>query len=83
MYSFHELDVADNPTVIFRGIVESHLGYAVSQIKKARGCNKRVWNPWPEEPPKPEDYADAGAYQHALKEHRVVFRSVKHGLSVK
>lgn len=36
--------------------VDSHLGYAVSQMKKARGCNKRVWNPWPEETPEPEDY---------------------------
>ncbi len=36
--------------------VESHLGYAVSQMKKAKGANKRVWNPWPEEPPQPEDY---------------------------
>ena len=36
--------------------IDSHIGYAVSQMKKARGTNKRVWNPWPEEPPKPEDY---------------------------
>ena len=36
--------------------IDSHTGYAVSQMKKARGANKRVWNPWPEEPPKPEDY---------------------------
>lgn len=36
--------------------VESHLGYAMSQIRKAKGANKRVWNPWPEEPPSAEDY---------------------------
>lgn len=36
--------------------IDSHIGYAVSQMKKARGTNKRVWNPWPEEPPKPKDY---------------------------
>ncbi len=52
--------------------VDSHLGYAVSQIKKARGCNKRVWNPWPEEPPEPEDYcaflADVRQFPRPLKE---------------
>lgn len=36
--------------------VDSHLGYSISQIRKARGCNKRVWNPMPEEPPAPTDY---------------------------
>ena len=65
-----ELLVKNREMFISQRAVESHLGYAVSQIKKARGCNKRVWNPWPEEPPRREDYADVGAYQHALKEHR-------------
>ena len=57
---------------ISRRAVDSHLGYAVSQIKKARGCNKRVWNPWPEEPPAPEDYcvfiADARKLPLPLKD---------------
>ena len=65
-----ELLVKNREMFISQRAVESHLGYAVSQIKKARGCNKRVWNPWPEPPPRREDYADVGAYQHALKEHR-------------
>ena len=65
-----ELLAKNRELFISQRAVDSHLGYAVSQIKKARGCNKRVWNPWPEEPPRREDYADAGAYQHAVKEHR-------------
>ena len=65
-----ELLAKNRELFISQRAVDSHLGYAVSQIKKARGCNKRVWNPWPEEPPQREDYADAGAYQHAVKEHR-------------
>lgn len=52
-----ELLVRHRSLFITRAAVDSHLGYAVSQIRKARGCNKRVWNPWPEEPPVPEDYS--------------------------
>lgn len=37
-------------------VVDSYIGYAMSQIKKAKGTNKRVWNPWPENPPIPDDY---------------------------
>ncbi len=52
--------------------VDSHVGYAMGQIKKARGCNKRVWNPWPEEPPRPEDYCvfvgDARRHPRPLRE---------------
>ena len=48
--------VAHRDMFITRRAVESHLGYAVSQMKKAKGANKRVWNPWPEEPPTPEEY---------------------------
>ena len=65
-----ELLVKNREMFISQRAVESHLGYAVSQIKKARGCNKRVWNPWPEKPPKRDEYEDAGAYRHAVKEHR-------------
>lgn len=39
-----------------RRAVDTHIGYALAQIKKARGCNKRVWNPQPEEPPKAEAF---------------------------
>ena len=59
--------------------VESHLGYAVSQIKKARGANKRVWNPWPEEAPTPEDYcmfvSDARQLPRPLKESGIDLRT--------
>ena len=27
-----------------------------SRVKKAKGANKRVWNPWPKESPKAEEY---------------------------
>ena len=39
-----------------RRAVDTHIGYALAQIKKARGCNKRVWNPQPVEPPEPEAF---------------------------
>ena len=59
--------------------VESHLGYAVSQMKKAKGANKRVWNPWPEEPPTPEDYCmflrDVHELPKPLKESGVDLRT--------
>lgn len=48
--------LADRNMFITRKAVDSHLNYALSQMKKARGANKRVWNPWPEEPPSAEDY---------------------------
>ena len=76
-----ELLVKKREVFISQRAVESHLGYAVSQIKKARGCNKRVWNPWPEEPPKPEDYcmfiADARKHQQTLSESGVDLRVCK------
>ena len=76
-----ELLVKKREVFISQRAVESHLGYAVSQIKKARGCNKRVWNPWPEEPPKPEDYcmfiADARKHPQTLSESGVDLRVCK------
>ena len=51
-----EMVKAHRGMFITQRAVDSHLGYAVSQMKKAKGANKRVWNPWPEEPPQPEDY---------------------------
>lgn len=35
---------------------ESHVGYALAQIKKARGQNKWINNPQPKTPPKKEDF---------------------------
>lgn len=52
----HSMLVANRGLFVTQKAVDSHLGYALSQIKKARGTNKRVWNPWPEEPPQAEDY---------------------------
>ena len=76
-----ELLVKNREMFISQRAVESHLGYAVSQIKKARGCNKRVWNPWPEEPPKPEDYctfvADARKHPKTLAESGIDLRTCK------
>ena len=76
-----ELLVKNREMFISQRAVESHLGYAVSQIKKARGCNKRVWNPWPEEPPMPEDYctfiADARKHPKPLAESGVDLRTCK------
>ena len=76
-----ELLVKNREMFISQRAVESHLGYAVSQIKKARGCNKRVWNPWPEEPPVPEDYctfiADARKHPKTLAESGVDLRRCK------
>ncbi len=35
---------------------DTHIGYAISQIKKARGQNKRVNNPKPPETPRKKDF---------------------------
>ena len=73
-----DLLVANRSLFISQKAVESHLGYAVSQMKKAKGCNKRVWNPWPEEPPEPEDYcvflSDVRKFPRPLKESGVDLR---------
>ena len=39
-----------------RKVCQTYSDYAMGQIKKARGCNKRIHNPQPEEPPSPEDF---------------------------
>ena len=76
-----ELLAKNRELFISQRAVDSHLGYAVSQIKKARGCNKRVWNPWPEEPPRPEDYctfiADARKHPKPLAESGIDLRLCK------
>jgi len=71
--------VAHRDMFITQRAVASHLGYAVSQMKKAKGANKRVWNPWPEEPPTPEDYCmflrDAHELPKPLKKSGVDLRT--------
>ncbi len=52
----HSMLVSHRQLFVTQKAVDSHLGYALSQIKKAKGTNKRVWNPWPKEPPQAEDY---------------------------
>jgi predicted nucleotidyltransferase len=47
---------ANRALFVTRRAVASHSGYAVAQIKKARGANKRVWHPQPESPPAPENH---------------------------
>ena len=37
-------------------VCQTYCEYAMGQIKKARGCNKRIHNPQPEEPPTPENF---------------------------
>ncbi len=37
-------------------VCQTYCEYAMGQIKKARGCNKRIHNPQPEEPPTPEEF---------------------------
>ncbi len=39
-----------------RKVCDTYCDYAMGQIRKARGCNKRVHNPQPEEPPTAEDF---------------------------
>ena len=74
-----EMLVEHSDMFITQRAVESHLGYAVSQMKKAKGANKRVWNPWPEEPPAPEDYCmflrDTHELPKPLKESGVDLRT--------
>jgi predicted nucleotidyltransferase len=41
---------------ITRQCADTHAGYAMSQIKKARGQNKWINNPRPEQPPSKEDF---------------------------
>jgi uncharacterized protein len=48
---------------------ETYIGYAVAQVRKARGHNKWINNPQPQEPPQKENYcwfiapaADAGSW---------------------
>ena len=41
---------------VSRQAAKSYCEYAFAQIKKAKGCNKRVHNPAPPEPPEPEDF---------------------------
>ncbi|WP_281851167.1 nucleotidyltransferase domain-containing protein [Dyella sp. GSA-30] len=51
---------------ISRQCVQTHLGYAISQIKKARGQNKWVNQPRAERPPAKEDFCHIVPREHLL-----------------
>jgi predicted nucleotidyltransferase len=48
--------IANRDLFISKKCFHSHSGYAYAQIQKARGSNKKVHNPQPEERPKKEDF---------------------------
>jgi predicted nucleotidyltransferase len=48
--------VAQRQVFISKQCADTHAGYAMSQIKKAKGQNKWINNPRPTEPPAKEDY---------------------------
>lgn len=48
--------VARRDLFLTQRCAETHVGYARAQIRRARGQNKWINNPQPEEPPKREDY---------------------------
>ena len=48
--------LADREVFISKACFTTHIGYAKAQIKKARGRNKWINNPQPEEPPPKENF---------------------------
>lgn len=61
---------------ISRQSVQTHLGYAISQIKKARGQNKWVNQPRPEQPPVKEDFCHIVPREHLLPERQPPCRPI-------
>ncbi|MDQ8183801.1 nucleotidyltransferase domain-containing protein [Pelagicoccus sp. SDUM812005] len=53
---FFDLLEENRSLFITKQAYQSHVGYALAQIKKARGQNKWVNNPQPERPPQREDF---------------------------
>jgi predicted nucleotidyltransferase len=51
-----QLLIANRNLFVSKQCADTHAGYAMSQIKKARGQNKWINNPKPETPPSKEDY---------------------------
>ena len=49
-------DFIDKPVWVTERCAKSFLEYAKNQLSRAYGLNKKVFNPWPEEPPKVLDY---------------------------
>ncbi|WP_266168667.1 nucleotidyltransferase domain-containing protein [Dyella subtropica] len=67
-WSSPEMDmlVAQRELFVSRQCVQTHVGYALSQIKKARGQNKWINQPRPERPPAKEDYC------HVIPQERLI-----------
>lgn len=55
--------VASRHIFVTRQCADTHAGYAMSQIRKAKGQNKWVNNPKPEAPPSREDFCHVIAWQ--------------------
>jgi len=51
-----DLILGNRNAFISKAALETHSGYAYNQIKKAKGSNKKVHNPQPEQRPVKEDY---------------------------
>ncbi len=51
-----DLLLARRELFVSRQCVQNHIGYALGQVKKARGQNKWINQPQPEQPPAKEDY---------------------------
>ncbi len=61
------MKMQDNRSIfISKAAYNSYLGYSFGQIKKAKGKNKRVFNPQPEEKPKKIDFCKFNFFLSAL-----------------
>jgi len=59
-----EMLMANRDVFISKKCYHTHSGYAFAQIKKARGQNKKVHNPQPEEMPVKEDFCWVVPWKH-------------------
>lgn len=71
-----ELLVSKRDLFISKQCADTHAGYAMSQIKKARGQNKWVNNPQPLAPPEKEDYCFIVPWNESAGLERVPARPV-------
>jgi len=63
-----EMLIAHRHLFISKQCADTHAGYAMSQIKKARGQNKWINNPQPETPPNKEDFCYVIPWQSDSRE---------------
>lgn len=64
-----DLLVAERHFFISKHCADTHAGYAMAQIKKAKGQNKWINNPKPEIPPSKEDFCFVIPRQSDLQKH--------------